>query len=692
MERLRFGLHRQLLLVSLLLLSLPWAGCQFAREMEGALRQGQVESLQATAGAIAAVIGERRALIYPDPARMDARPDTRPIIHARPAPQAVVLDGYAEGWENLPVMALDDPSLNTPLSLRLRATTDNDRLYLLVQVRDAQVEYHNPGLSPEPNGDRLLLHTWQSGRRQAYVIATAAPGTVRARFAGKPQPGIDPGRIRGYWQDAEGGYTLELEIPLAMTGERLGFYVVNAQSTANTPFETLGNITPLDTRAPPWLIYTPAALRSTLRPFTDAARSIEVTDRAGWVIADLEPGAPAAANSETFWLLRLLYRSILAERDLPEPPAQAAPGKLPDIELSEALAGNSAHFRYREPGSATRTVLAASAPVRHGDDVLGAVVVRQSSEQYLSLTDRAFSRLLGYSLAAVGLGALGMLGYATLLSWRIRQLNRSAHAAVGSDGAVTGDFPRSGAPDEIGELSRAYADLLAKLREYNSYLRSLSRSLSHELRTPIAVIQTSLENIEQGHPDARQTYLARARGGLNRLNRILTAMSEANQLEESIRSNPRQPVDLGPLVQEMGAAYRGMYPDNPISVSTPDEPARVLAAPDLIAQALDKLVDNAVSFSAGDPTIAIDLWRDGPHWRLAVTNQGPPLPPALSSTLFEPMVSGRAQEDDEVHLGLGLHVARLICDYHGGSIEVTNVYAPAGVTVTLVLPVGEGES
>ena len=56
------SLRRQLLLVSLLLLSLPWAGCQFIREMEGALRQGQEKSLQATAQAIAAVVGPHEAL------------------------------------------------------------------------------------------------------------------------------------------------------------------------------------------------------------------------------------------------------------------------------------------------------------------------------------------------------------------------------------------------------------------------------------------------------------------------------------------------------------------------------------------------------------------------------------------------------------------------------------------------------
>ena len=63
------SLRRQLLIVSLLLLCLPWAGCQYVREMEGALRQGQADALQATADSVAAVISTNPSLLYPEPDR-----------------------------------------------------------------------------------------------------------------------------------------------------------------------------------------------------------------------------------------------------------------------------------------------------------------------------------------------------------------------------------------------------------------------------------------------------------------------------------------------------------------------------------------------------------------------------------------------------------------------------------------------
>ena len=243
-------LRRQLLLVSLLLLSLPWAGCQFIREMEGALRDGQARSLQATAQSVAAVLGEKASLLYPNPARLGAPADERIALYAHPVDQPVIVDGYGDGWEEIESVPFRSSADAAPLAVTYQAVTRGEYLYLLFKVEDPMVIYHNPGLSPEPNGDRLVLRTWQNGRRQEYVIATAAPGKVRAQPGNRRQRGADAGRIRGNWQDAVGGYTLELEIPLAFTGGRLGFYLANVGNSAGRRLETLGNISMLRTPHP----------------------------------------------------------------------------------------------------------------------------------------------------------------------------------------------------------------------------------------------------------------------------------------------------------------------------------------------------------------------------------------------------------------------------------------------------------
>ncbi|GAB5451777.1 MAG: proteobacterial dedicated sortase system histidine kinase [Halioglobus sp.] len=725
-------LRRQLLLVSLLLLSLPWAGCQFIREMEGALRHGQTQSLQSTADAVAAVIAADESSLYPQPERRLAGNDERRDLYAFPAHGPVIVDGYGDGWTEVPAASFGRSGDDTSLAVDVRVQSRGTSVYLLFDVTDNKVVYHNPGLSQEPNGDRLILRLWANDRRQDYVIATAAPGSVRARFDGRRSRGLDPGRITGYWQDSMEGYSLELAVPLAYTGGRLGFFFIDEDSTSPRGNRSVGNTTRIDAKPPPWLIYRPAGLQSLLSAFSGGLTDIQVVDKQCWVLGELRGKQRSdEAQAQTFWLLRSLYRSILTSGDLTPPPAPTRAGKLAGTEIDAALGGSVSAQRYRDTDASSRTLLSAAAPVRDQRGVLGAVVVRQSGETYLSLTDQAFSRLLGYSLAALVIAAIGLFGYATVLSLRIRALSHAAANAIADDGRVSGTFTPSGARDEIGDLSRQYNELLARLKEYNDYLHTLSRKLAHELRTPIAVIQSSLDNLEHGDQSAdalpqtaaarrdseaaRATYLARAREGLGRLQHILTAMSEATRLEESVNGQQKTRFDLVPLLRQLHAAYSELYQQHALSLSIQVPEATVLGVPELLVQALDKLLDNATSFAPPGGSIELRLEQDKTNWRLQVYNEGPALPPGSAEKIFEPMISER-RGSDAVHLGLGLHIVKLIVDFHGGSVKAENARQteeaslsggavtsspdptshegadPTGVSITMTLPAAQALS
>ncbi|MDX1735997.1 MAG: hypothetical protein R3228_16595, partial [Halioglobus sp.] len=162
------NLRRQLLLVSLLLLSLPWAGCQFIREMEGALRQGQVQSLQASANAVAAVVAQDETLLYPNPQRRSATLDEAAPLYAFAAAGPVLVDGYGDGWQDVPARRFRNETGDTTIAVSVQAQTRGELLYLLLRVEDKQVVYHNPGVSTQANGDRLVLRLWRDDRRQDY--------------------------------------------------------------------------------------------------------------------------------------------------------------------------------------------------------------------------------------------------------------------------------------------------------------------------------------------------------------------------------------------------------------------------------------------------------------------------------------------------------------------------------------------
>lgn len=108
---------------------------------------------------------------------------------------------------------------------------------------------------------------------------------------------------------------------------------------------------------------------------------------------------------------------------------------------------------------------------------------------------------------------------------------------------------------------------------------------------------------------------------------------------------------------------------------------------DAIAQLLDKLVQNAVDFSASGMPIRIALSANGRRIRLTVENSGPALPDDVVSHLFVSMVSSRKSTDvASGHLGLGLYIVRLIAEFHGGTVRAENLRGNSGVRFTVTFP------
>jgi two-component system sensor histidine kinase ChvG len=357
-------------------------------------------------------------------------------------------------------------------------------------------------------------------------------------------------------------------------------------------------------------------------------------------------------------------------------------------DITAALQGTPG-TRMRRTPDGRAVVLSAAYPIWNGDDVAGAVVVEETTNPIVSLRSAALERLLLLTLAAFA-GAGGILiAYATRLSHRIRRLRDEAESAIDARGRISRLAAGSGAGDEIGDLSRSFSAMLARLAQHHAYLESMADRLSHELRTPIAVVRSSLENLQLA-PSQQESrlYIARAEEGLARLNTILQRMTEASRLEQGLRTAERERYDLVPVVSGCVEGYRLAYPNRRIALSLPERRVDVEGSPDLAAQLLDKLVENAVDFCRDGEPIRVDLEEQGGEALLSVENKGPLLPEDMQDRLFGSMVSVRGERRPGApHLGLGLYVARLIVEFHGGSIAAENLPAADGVVVRARFPI-----
>ena len=368
-------------------------------------------------------------------------------------------------------------------------------------------------------------------------------------------------------------------------------------------------------------------------------------------------------------------------------------------EVAGALAGILTTDRRLTPDGRA-VVVSAAHPIWVGDEVRGAVIVEETANAVLAERNRAFERLFTIVLAALLVGSVALTIFASRLTARIRKLRDDAETAIDAQGRVRvdargrvkGELVGSQAGDEIGDLSRSFSSVLDRLSQYAGYRENMASRLSHELRTPLAVVRSSLDNLrQQSLPDDARVCIERAQGGLQRLSEILTRMTEATRLEQSLSDVERERFDLGALVKACVEGYRAAFPHRSLLCDVPAEPLPIDGAPDLIAQMLDKLVGNAHEFAAPNAAITITLIRVGDSARLTVENEGPPLPQGMHERLFDSMVSVRPGTGGDVpHLGLGLYIVRLIAEFHEGTARADDRPDGRGVAVTVEIPAASG--
>jgi len=676
-------LRTQLIVVSLFALCLPWAGARFIYEMETVLRSGQLATLAAVAESVALLTEGRPGLLQP--LVLNAVPEAAgQRVYFRTAAAMPAVDGYPESdgdvrWHPTPFVEANRPA--EPLRARFLGITAAGEAYSFIGVDDPDIRYHNPATGGLASGDHIILAFGGGRAVRRYWLAPEAPGPFVAKFSRQGTVVTEP-RIRGVWRDTATGYQVEVRMPLELLGERFGFAVVDGENRSRW----VGSMAP--DGQPGRLIRPEPAMTELLAAFGRDNLRYSLLDKQGWVLASsggLSYRPPEGdALPAGAWMLEFLYRRVMFGTEDSAAYGPQDPLRIERTEVDRALRGERASGWYGVAGERGVAIASVALPVRVDNRVIGVLLAEQSSSEILSLTNGAVIRLLLLTLIATLLIGGGLLAYASFLSLRIRRLGRSVAGALGEDGQLTGEFPQHFASDEIGDLGRHFGQLLGRMKEYNDYLRTLASKLSHELRTPLAVVSSSLDNLHhESLSGSGAEYIERARGGAERLRQILTAMSEASRVEESIRSAELAPLDLNALLVSHVKAYRAAF-GRDIECSVPEECLEITGSADLLAQMLDKLMDNAADFCPADGRIRFALECDRRSAVLRVENDGPGLPERMRGEIFASMVSVRAGQGQAPHLGLGLTIVRLIVEFHGGTVWAEN--CAGGVCFVVVLP------
>ena len=352
-----------------------------------------------------------------------------------------------------------------------------------------------------------------------------------------------------------------------------------------------------------------------------------------------------------------------------------------------ALAGSYGASTRLSPGQRSITLYSAI-PIRRGDEVVGVVLVAQSTLRILQdlydLRLASFQVFLGSLAVAVILSVLVSMTIVRPIS----RLRRESADLVDRRGRLRGRFQGSRRVDEIGELSRALEELSNRLAGHLAFIETFAADVSHEFKNPLASIRNAVDVLaEVEDPEDRARFAGIALAEIARMERLLSGVREISRIDAKLEEEPRRAVDVRALVDSVVEGATARVPRGPrVERELGEEPVIVEAAPERLGQVFENLLDNATSFSPPDRAVEVSLEADDREVRIHVADRGPGVPPEHRARIFDRFFTfrpGSGRRGD--HSGLGLSIAQAIVQGHGGAIGVED--RPGGGTrFTVRLP------
>jgi signal transduction histidine kinase len=222
---------------------------------------------------------------------------------------------------------------------------------------------------------------------------------------------------------------------------------------------------------------------------------------------------------------------------------------------------------------------------------------------------------------------------------------------------------------------------------YLAWLRQLAEFLRHEVRHPVAQINSSIEIVQLACKDDHRIkpYLASAALATQEVWNLVERASQATDAEAFVRQGQPQWIDLAELIADQIEGFRRTNSGTNFHLQSGGD-ARVYADPTLIKEAIGNLLANGASFADDESTVEVALTVDKAYAAIKVTNKGPAVE-GDTEKLFGPFASTRAGPSSE-HQGIGLYLVRLIAEQHGGTASIANLEDGSGVQASILLPLG----
>jgi len=239
----------------------------------------------------------------------------------------------------------------------------------------------------------------------------------------------------------------------------------------------------------------------------------------------------------------------------------------------------------------------------------------------------------------------------------------------------TKDRDLSKVSETFNEMADTILTNMEKLQSVENFRKELIANISHDLRTPLSIVQGYIETLQikkdQLSDNEQQAYIQIIKKSNERLTGLVAQLFEYSKLEANQIQPEKEPFLLSELANDIHSKYRLVAEEKGITLQLQiqDKIPLVFADISLVERALQNLLDNALKFTPHGGLIALQISVLDDKVQVAVKDSGPGIPHNKQSLIFERYKQVKIGQE-KTGTGLGLAIVKKILELHGSSIRV----------------------
>ena len=405
-----------------------------------------------------------------------------------------------------------------------------------------------------------------------------------------------------------------------------------------------------------------------------------------------------APSTQNFWTRLTRY---LFDEPLPVYQEIGSANGTAYAEVRQALKGNQrSMLLLNDKGE---QIVSLAVPIRRFKTVQGVLLLSTRPGEIDEILSEERSVILTLAAIALFASIVTSLLLARTVAGPMRRLSEAAEQASHNIAARTQLPEYANRSDEVGQMAAAFRSMTKALYRRIEASEKFAADVAHELKNPLTAARSIAESLSLAKNEEERRHLVeQIQNELNRLNRLITDVSNASRLDAELARQEMRPVDITTVLRGVVTIFRDILGDDQRQIrlvieDAPLEGAYIVSGDEgRIGQVLTNLVDNAISFSPKTGTITVRARSTPPHMEIYVEDEGPGIPEDRLEVIFDRFYTDRPDTEakEGKNSGLGLSISREIIRAHGGQISAESRFedgsgpddAPLGARFVVKLP------